>query len=179
MSGPYIFSRRRFLQYTGGFSALSLAASMDKLGLASASAQPGTVLDNTPFWSVNPFAVAELITGDALSSEKEDSAHAQAVLQDAFKTKPEAIFKADGGTDPPFALFQKLARSAGAPPELAKNELSELVEKAIIRYGKSRCGACCRTWCPTPTPYSPSRRRRLHRNTLQLPNTGATSNTKS
>jgi uncharacterized protein (DUF1501 family) len=41
MSGPFIFSRRRFLQYTGGFSALSLAASMDKLGLASASAQPG------------------------------------------------------------------------------------------------------------------------------------------
>ena len=42
MSGPFIFSRRRFLQYTGGFSALSLAASLDKLGLASASAQaPG------------------------------------------------------------------------------------------------------------------------------------------
>jgi len=42
MSGPFIFSRRKFLQYTGGFSALSLAASMDKLGLASASAQaPG------------------------------------------------------------------------------------------------------------------------------------------
>lgn len=41
MSGPFIFSRRRFLQYTGGFSALTLAASMDKLGLASAAAQPG------------------------------------------------------------------------------------------------------------------------------------------
>jgi uncharacterized protein (DUF1501 family) len=42
MSGPFIFSRRRFLQTAGGFSALSLAASMDKLGLASAAAQaPG------------------------------------------------------------------------------------------------------------------------------------------
>ena len=42
MSGPFIFSRRQFLQQTGGFSALSLAASMDKLGLASAAAQaPG------------------------------------------------------------------------------------------------------------------------------------------
>ena len=38
MSGPFIFSRRRFLQTAGGFSALSLAASMDKLGLASAAA---------------------------------------------------------------------------------------------------------------------------------------------
>jgi uncharacterized protein (DUF1501 family) len=42
MSGPFVFSRRRFLQTAGGFSALSLAASMDKLGLASAAAQaPG------------------------------------------------------------------------------------------------------------------------------------------
>ncbi len=42
MSGPFVFSRRKFLQTAGGFSALSLAASMDKLGLASAAAQaPG------------------------------------------------------------------------------------------------------------------------------------------
>jgi len=42
MSGPFVFSRRRFLQTAGGFSALSLAASMDRLGLASAAAQaPG------------------------------------------------------------------------------------------------------------------------------------------
>ena len=41
MSGPFIFSRRRFLQTAGGFSALSLAASMDKLGLASAAAAVG------------------------------------------------------------------------------------------------------------------------------------------
>ena len=39
MSGPFVFSRRKFLQTAGGFSALSLAASMDKLGLASAAAQ--------------------------------------------------------------------------------------------------------------------------------------------
>ena len=38
MSGPFIFSRRRFLQSTGGLSALTLAASMDKLGLSSAAA---------------------------------------------------------------------------------------------------------------------------------------------
>ncbi len=38
MSGPFVFSRRRFLQQTGGLSALTLAASMDKLGLASAAA---------------------------------------------------------------------------------------------------------------------------------------------
>ena len=38
MSGPFVFSRRRFLQTTGGFSALTLAASMDQLGLASAAA---------------------------------------------------------------------------------------------------------------------------------------------
>ena len=42
MSGPFIFSRRKFLQQAGGFSSLALAASMDKLGLASAAAQaPG------------------------------------------------------------------------------------------------------------------------------------------
>jgi len=39
MSGPFIFSRRNFLRQAGAFSALSLAASMDKLGLSSASAQ--------------------------------------------------------------------------------------------------------------------------------------------
>ena len=41
MSGPFVFSRRRFLQSAGGISALTLAASMDKLGLASAAAQGG------------------------------------------------------------------------------------------------------------------------------------------
>ena len=41
MSGPFVFSRRRFLQTTGGISALSLAGSMDKLGLSSAAAQSG------------------------------------------------------------------------------------------------------------------------------------------
>jgi uncharacterized protein (DUF1501 family) len=42
MSGPTIFSRRKFLQQTGALSALSLAGSLDMLGLASASAQaPG------------------------------------------------------------------------------------------------------------------------------------------
>ncbi len=40
MNGPFVFSRRRFLQQTGAVSALSLAASMDKLGLASAAAAP-------------------------------------------------------------------------------------------------------------------------------------------
>ena len=39
MSGPTIFSRRKFLQQTGALSALSLAGSLDMLGLASASAQ--------------------------------------------------------------------------------------------------------------------------------------------
>jgi uncharacterized protein (DUF1501 family) len=39
MSGPMIFSRRRFLQQTGAFSALSLAGSLDMLGLGSAAAQ--------------------------------------------------------------------------------------------------------------------------------------------
>ena len=38
MSGPFIFSRRRFLQNAGGISALTLAASIDKLGLSSAAA---------------------------------------------------------------------------------------------------------------------------------------------
>jgi len=39
MSGPYIITRREFLRQAGAFSALSLAASMDKLGLSSAAAQ--------------------------------------------------------------------------------------------------------------------------------------------
>src|SRR5262249_23121238 len=39
MSAPFVFSRRRFLQQAGGLSALTLAASMDKLGLSSAAAQ--------------------------------------------------------------------------------------------------------------------------------------------
>jgi len=41
MSAPFVFSRRRFLQQTGGLSALTLAASMDKFGISSAAAQPG------------------------------------------------------------------------------------------------------------------------------------------
>ena len=39
MSGPTIFSRRNFLQQTGALSALSLAGSLDMLGLSSAAAQ--------------------------------------------------------------------------------------------------------------------------------------------
>ena len=38
MSGPFIFSRRRFLQQAGGTSALMLAGSIDKIGLSSAAA---------------------------------------------------------------------------------------------------------------------------------------------
>ena len=41
MSGPTIFSRRKFLQQTGALSALSLAGSLDMLGLSSAAAQSG------------------------------------------------------------------------------------------------------------------------------------------
>ena len=41
MSGPTIFSRRKFLQQTGALSALSLAGSLDMLGMSSAAAQPG------------------------------------------------------------------------------------------------------------------------------------------
>ena len=41
MTGPLVFSRRRFLQQAGAFSALSVAASLDKLGLSAASAQAG------------------------------------------------------------------------------------------------------------------------------------------
>lgn len=39
MSGPTIFSRRKFLQQSGALSALSLAGSLDTLGLSSAAAQ--------------------------------------------------------------------------------------------------------------------------------------------
>lgn len=39
MSGPTIFSRRKFLQQTGALSALSLAGSLDMIGLSSAAAQ--------------------------------------------------------------------------------------------------------------------------------------------
>lgn len=41
MSAPFVFSRRRFLQQTGAFSALQLAGSLDLLGLSSAAAQTG------------------------------------------------------------------------------------------------------------------------------------------
>jgi uncharacterized protein (DUF1501 family) len=42
MSGPMIFTRRRFLQQTGALGALAMASSMERLGLASAAAQaPG------------------------------------------------------------------------------------------------------------------------------------------
>jgi uncharacterized protein (DUF1501 family) len=39
MSRPTIFSRRKFLQQTGALSAISLAGSLDMLGLSSAAAQ--------------------------------------------------------------------------------------------------------------------------------------------
>lgn len=41
MSGPTIFSRRKFLQQTGALSALTLAGNLDMLGLSSAAAQAG------------------------------------------------------------------------------------------------------------------------------------------
>lgn len=41
MSAPTVFARRRFLRQAGAFSALSLAGSLDTLGLSSASAQAG------------------------------------------------------------------------------------------------------------------------------------------
>jgi uncharacterized protein (DUF1501 family) len=42
MSGPMIFTRRRFLQQTAALGALSMAGSLEQLGLASAAAQaPG------------------------------------------------------------------------------------------------------------------------------------------
>jgi len=42
MTGPFVFSRRTFLQQAGAFGAVALAQSMDKLGLSAASAQsPG------------------------------------------------------------------------------------------------------------------------------------------
>jgi uncharacterized protein (DUF1501 family) len=39
MSGPFVFSRRRFLQQSGAFGALALAQSLPALGLSAASAQ--------------------------------------------------------------------------------------------------------------------------------------------
>ena len=41
MKTPIVFTRRRFLRQAGAFSALSLAGSLDLLGLSSASAQSG------------------------------------------------------------------------------------------------------------------------------------------
>lgn len=42
MSAPFVHSRRRFLQQAGALSALSLAGSLDQIGLSSAAAQaPG------------------------------------------------------------------------------------------------------------------------------------------
>jgi uncharacterized protein (DUF1501 family) len=42
MSAPFVFTRRTFLRQAAAFSGLSLAASLDKLGLASAHAQAGS-----------------------------------------------------------------------------------------------------------------------------------------
>jgi uncharacterized protein (DUF1501 family) len=39
MSGPFVFSRRRFLQQSGAFGALALAQSLPSLGLSGAAAQ--------------------------------------------------------------------------------------------------------------------------------------------
>ena len=39
MSGPFVFSRRRFLQQSGAFGAMALAQSLPSLGLSAASAQ--------------------------------------------------------------------------------------------------------------------------------------------
>lgn len=41
MKAPMVFTRRRFLQQAGAFSALQLAGSLDLLGLSSAAAQTG------------------------------------------------------------------------------------------------------------------------------------------
>src|SRR4051794_10221349 len=39
MGAPLVFPRRRFLQQAGALSALSAAASLDRIGLSAASAQ--------------------------------------------------------------------------------------------------------------------------------------------
>ena len=101
MSGPFTISRRRFLQSASAISALSLAATLDDL-LPVASAQPGNnsvLAGNTPIWSVNPYAIAELMIGEDLS-EKKDWSEVEGVLREAFNTPTwESVFEPGGALD--------------------------------------------------------------------------------
>lgn len=85
-------------------------------------------------WSVNPLALAQLITGESIPGHSWSDA--QAVLEKAFQVKQELIFEADGADPPRLQLFQDLANAVRDPRRLAEIEELPLVREAIARYGQ-------------------------------------------
>ncbi len=90
--------------------------------------------NGAPMWSVNPIALAELITGEDLFREK-DPGDVQTVLERAFGTKLDAIFEAEGDTPGRLDLFQRLAGFVSKPQTLAEIERLPMVQELIGRYG--------------------------------------------
>ena len=84
-------------------------------------------------WSVNPLALAQLITGDLFQDETWDAV--QAVLEKAFQVKSELIFDGDAADPPRIRLLQDLA-ALRDPQRLADIEGLPLVKTAIALYGK-------------------------------------------
>lgn len=86
-------------------------------------------------WSVNPLALAQLITGDLFQDETWDAV--QAVLEKAFRvTESAQIFDSDGADPPRIRLLQDLAAALTDPRRLADIEQLPLVQTAIGLYGK-------------------------------------------
>jgi len=81
-------------------------------------------------WSVNPVALAELILGEDLFLEKAPNSF-EGALQQAFGTKLDAIFEADGGTPARLDLFQALAASVSEAQDLAAIQQLRPVQDAI------------------------------------------------
>lgn len=98
---------------------------------------PDTPL-KSPSWSVNPVALAELIIGRSVKSDKDsrDLARARKLLITAFRTEQlEDIFEVGEKETSPLDLFQELANTLRVPSELAAFLEQTRVKEAIHIYG--------------------------------------------
>jgi len=85
-------------------------------------------------WSVNPLALAQLITGDTFPDDSWSAA--QAVLEKAFQVKEELIFEAEGADPSRLELFESLANAVRDPRLIAEIVRLPLVQRAIELYGR-------------------------------------------
>jgi uncharacterized protein (DUF1501 family) len=152
MSGPFVFSRRRFLQQSGAFGAFALAQPMDKLGLSAASAQSpgyralvcvylfgGNDADNMvmPFTNYAQYAAARNATNSPYYVPQTGTSPngVPAMLQISPQNTPGVVY----GLHPSMTGLQGLF-SAGRLAVVANmGSLDEPLTRADYRAGTKKC----------------------------------------